>query len=99
MDVIMAGFYYHVSVGWPSSRFVSLSPCLPVSLSSCLPVSHTLYTHNKCNGAEHATELAGPQEQDWGLLMEICDAINDTDEGLVHYFGYSLFSLIESRLF
>lgn len=80
----MAGFYYHVSVGWPSSRFVS--------------VSHTLYTHNTCNGAEHATELAGPQEQDWGLLMEICDAINDTDEGLVHYFGYSLFSLIESRL-
>lgn len=31
---------------------------------------------------EHATET---KEEDWTLIMEICDMINDTDEGLVHF--------------
>ena len=32
---------------------------------------------------EHATET---KEEDWALIMEICDAINDTDEGFVCFY-------------
>ena len=56
----------HTNDKWPCDSH----QFIPLSISSVSPQQ-----------IERATEIRDHNNPDWTLIMEICDAINDTDEG------------------